>query len=154
MLTAQLIIARAVHISASILLAGTLTFELVIFAPADCLGNGSSEKIENGLFRLAYWSLLAALLSGLLWFCLEVANMSGLPLKNAFSVTAWRTVLFETQFGRIWQLRLGLIAVAFALVTAVLAKVNARRVLISVLWLISVVSLGALAWISHAAAAG
>jgi putative copper resistance protein D len=154
MLTAQLIIARAVHISASILLAGIFTFDLVIFAPAGCLGSGDSDEIEYRLFRLAAWSLVAALLSALLWFWLEVASMSGLPLKNAFSPTAWRTVLFETQFGRIWQLRLGLIAAAFALVAAVLARVNARRALIPVLWLVSVVFLGLLAWISHAAAAG
>ena len=42
--------------------------------------------------------------------------MSGLSLKNAFSATAWPTVLFETQFGRVWQLRLGLIAALFVLV--------------------------------------
>ena len=80
--------------------------------------------------------------------------MSGLPLKSAFAAAAWRTVLFETQFGRVWQLRLGLIVAAFVLVATGLAKVKARRVLTPVLWLVSVVFLVSLAWISHAAAAG
>lgn len=153
MLTAQLIIARAVHIGASILLAGIFTFDLVMLAPARWLGSGDFYEIEHRLFRLAAWSIAAALLSALLWFWLEVASMSGLPLKSAFAATAWRTVLFETQFGRVWQLRLGVIAAAFALVATGLAEVKARRTLISVLWLLSVVFLVSLAWISHAAAA-
>jgi putative copper resistance protein D len=151
-LTAQLIIARAVHIAASILLAGIFSFDLVILAPAGRLGSGDFHEIERRLFRLAVWSLIAALLSALFWFWLEVVSMSALPLKNAVSATAWRTVLFETQFGRVWQLRLCLIASGFALVASGLVKVKARRALVPVLWLLSVVLLVSLAWISHAAA--
>ena len=153
MLTAQLIIARAVHIAASILLAGIFTFDLVILAPARRVGSGDSCEIEHGFSAWLLGVSLAALLSALLWFWLEVASMSGLPLKSAFAAAAWRTVLFETQFGRVWQLRLGLIVAAFVLVATGLAKVKARRVLIPVLWLVSVVFLVSLAWISHAAAA-
>lgn len=152
MLTAQLIIARAVHIAASILLAGIFSFDLVMLAPAGRLGSGDLREIERRLFRLAVWSLIAALLSALFWFWLEVVSMSALPLKNALSATAWRTVLFETQFGRVWQLRLGLITGGFALVALGLAKVKARRALVPVLCLLSVVLLVSLAWISHAAA--
>jgi putative copper resistance protein D len=151
-LTAQLIIARAVHIAASILLAGIFSFDLVMLAPAGRLGSGDLHKIERRLFRLAVWSLIAALLSALFWFWLEVVSMSALSLKNALSATAWRTVLFETQFGRVWQLRFCLIAGGFALVASGLAKVKARRALVPVLWLLSVVLLVSLAWISHAAA--
>lgn len=152
MLTAQLIIARAAHIAASILLAGIFSFDLVMLAPAGRLGCGDLHEIERRLFRLAVWSLIAALLSALFWFWLEVVSMSALSLKNALSATAWRTVLFETQFGRVWQLRLCLIAGGFALVASGLAKVKARRALVPVLWLLSVVLLVSLAWISHAAA--
>jgi putative copper resistance protein D len=141
-----------VHIVASILLAGIFSFDLVILAPAGRLGSGDFHEIERRLFRLAVWSLIAALLSALFWFWLEVVSMSALPLKNAVSATAWRTVLFETQFGRVWQLRLCLIASGFALVASGLVKVKARRALVPVLWLLSVVLLVSLAWISHAAA--
>ena len=153
MLTVQLIIARAVHIGASILLAGIFTFDLVMLGRDGRDGNGDFHEIERRLFRLAVWSLVAAFFSGLLWFWLEVASMSELSLKNAFSTTAWRTVLFETQFGRVWQFRIFLIAAAFALVASALARVKARTALMPVLWLLSVVLLGSLAWISHAAAA-
>ena len=50
--------------------------------------------------------------------------MGGLPLTNVFSVTAWPTILFETQFGRVWQLRLGLIAALFVLVATGLGRIE------------------------------
>jgi putative copper resistance protein D len=61
--------------------------------------------------------------------------------------------LFETKFGRVWQLRLGLIAVAFALVELGLAQVRERHEVVMIVFLISIVLLVSLAWISHAAAA-
>ena len=148
-----LIITRAVQIAASILIAGIFTFDFVTLGLTGRSESNDLHEIERRLFLLAFWSLIAALLSALLWFWLEVASMSELSLKNALSTPAWRAVLFETQFGRVWQLRLGLIAAAFVLVASALAQVKARRALVVVLWLVSVVLLISLAWISHAAAA-
>jgi copper resistance protein D len=148
-----LIITRAVHIAVSIQLAGIFTFDLVTLGLTGLSENNELHEIERLLFRLTVWGLIAALLSALLWFWLEVASMSGLPLQNTFSASAWRTVLLETRFGRIWQLRFGLIATAFVLVASALAQIKARRALIAVLWLVSVVLLVSLALISHAAAA-
>jgi putative copper export protein len=91
------------------------------------------RRIGRRLVRLGLWSLVAALLSGVLWFWLEVASMNGLSLENAFSATAWQTVLFETQFGRVWQLRLGLIVMAFVLIVSALARDALRRPLILML---------------------
>src|SRR4029077_16405290 len=153
MLTAQLIIARAVNIGASILFAGIFTFVFIILAPAGRAESNDFQEVERRLVNLAIWSLIAALLSALLWFCLEVESMSELPVTRAFSTIAWQTVLFETQFGRVWQLRLGLIATAFALIVSGLVQVKARRGVIALAWLLSVVLLVSLAWISHAAAA-
>jgi putative copper resistance protein D len=153
MLTALLIIARTAQIAASILIAGIFTFEVVTLGLAERPASGDLHEVERCLFRVAVWSLVVALLSALLWFWLEVASMSGLSLTNAFSTTAWRMVFVETEFGRVWQLRLGLIAVMFALVASGLAQDELRCALIPVLWLLSVVFLISLAWISHAAAA-
>jgi copper resistance protein D len=148
-----LIITRAVHIAASILLAGAFTFDLIALGLTDRSVSNDLNDVEQRLIRLVLWSLITALLSALCWFWLEVASMSELSLKNTLSATAWGTVLFETQFGRVWQLRLGLIAAAFVLVASALAQVKPRRMLIAVLWLVSVVLLVSLARISHAAAA-
>ena len=148
-----LIITRAVHIATSILITGIFTFDLVMLGLTGPSESDDLHEIARRLFRLAVWSLIAALLSAVVWFWLEVASMSGLPVKNTFSASGWGTVLLETQFGRVWQLRLGLIAIAFVLVASALAKVKARRALITILWLVSVVLLVSLALISHAAAA-
>jgi len=150
-----LIITRAVHIAASILLAGTFTFDLSMLGLTDRSISNDVNDVERRLLHLAFWSLITALLSALFWFWLEVASMSELSLKNALSAMAWGTVLFETRFGRVWQLRLGLIATAFLLVLVPLAvaKVKARTALTAVLWLVSVILLVSLALISHAAAA-
>jgi putative copper resistance protein D len=154
MLTALLVIARTAQIGVSVLLAGIFTFELLAFGLAGRAASDDCRGIERCFFRLAVWSLVVSLLSALFWFWLEVAAMSGVSLTNALSTTAWQTVLFETKFGRVWQLRLGLIVVAFALAAPRLAGGEVRRRgRILVLWFISVVLLVSLAWISHAAAA-
>ncbi len=94
---AQLIVARAANIGASILLAGIFTFIVMILAPALRAGSNDFQEIECRLLRLALWNLVAGLLSALLWFFLEVASMSGLAVTGGFSTTAWQTVLFETR---------------------------------------------------------
>jgi copper resistance protein D len=154
MLTTLLIAARAAHIAASILIAGTFTFHVVTLGSASSPANDDLPGVERRLLRLVVWSLVAVLLSAVLWFWLVVVNTSGLSFKNAFSAAAWRMVLLKTQFGRVWQLRLGLIAIMFVLVISELVRNDARRrLLILFLWLLSVVLLVSLAWISHAAAA-
>jgi copper resistance protein D len=153
MLVAWLIIARSVQIAASILLAGIFAFEVVALGPARGVGSDDLNGLKRQFSQLALWSLLAALLSALFWFSLEVTSMSGLSFVKAFSGTAWWTVLFETEFGRVWQVRLGLTAVTFALAAFTLAQDETRRRVLLVLWLLSVVLLVSLAWISHAAAA-
>jgi putative copper resistance protein D len=148
----MLVITRAVQIAASILITGIFTFDLLLGGTSTSELNDLYE-FERHLFRLGFWSIIAALLSAVFWFWLEVASMSGLPLKNTFSASTWGTVLFETQFGRVWQFRLGLIATAFVLVALAVAQVKARSALTVVLWLISVILLVSLGLISHAAAA-
>jgi putative copper resistance protein D len=148
-----LIITRAVHIAASILITGIFTFDLVMLGLTGPSESDDLHEIGRRLFRVAVWSLIAAFLSAVIWFWLEIASMSGLPVKNTFSASGWGTVLLETQFGRVWQLRLGLIATALVLVASALTKVKARRALSAILWLVSVVLLVSLALISHAAAA-
>jgi copper resistance protein D len=147
-----LIITRAIHIGASILIAGIFTFDFVTLGLTGQPESNDLYEFERRLFRLAIWSLIASLLSALLWFWLEVASMSELSLKNTFSATAWWPVLFETQFGRVWQLRLGVIAAVFVAVVSGLAQIKARRMLIWVPWLLSIAFLVSLAWISHTAA--
>src|ERR1044072_7661137 len=113
MLAALLIIARAVHIGASILIAGTFNFDVVTLGAARPAVGDDFREIEWRLSRLAIWSLAVALFSGVLWFWLEVTNMGGFSFVNAFSARAWQKVLLQTEFGHVWVFRLGLIVIAF-----------------------------------------
>src|SRR5215472_8792239 len=89
MATALLIIARAVQIGASILIAGTFTFQVVTLGFAIPPVSDDRRDVEWRLLRLAIWSLLVALFSAVVWFWLEVVNMGGLAFVNAFSARAW-----------------------------------------------------------------
>src|SRR5262249_18852026 len=113
--TAVLIVVRAVHITASFLIAGSFTFNLIANGIRRAPDKGSPVEGQV-LVRWTIWSLLAAALSGVLWFWLEVINMTGVPLWGAFSLGAWRTVLLNTKFGHLWSFRLGIgIAIAFGI---------------------------------------
>jgi copper resistance protein D len=154
MLTALLIIARGIHIGASILFAGIFTFEVITLGLAGPPISDDFRDIEWRLLHLAIWSLVVALVSAVLWFWLEVVNMGGLSFVNVFSAPAWQKVLLQTEFGHVWALRLGLTAIAFVFAVSWLARNETRRPpVILVVWLVSVVLLVSLAWISHAAAA-
>jgi len=86
-----LIITRAVHIATSILITGIFTFDLVMLGFTRPSESDDLHDIGRRLFRLAVWSLIVALLSAVMWFWLEVASMSGLPVKNTFSPSGSRT---------------------------------------------------------------
>jgi hypothetical protein len=102
MLTALIIVTRAAHFAASMFIAGIFTFELVTLGLVGPSVSDDLHEVERRLFRLAVWSLVAALLSAFALVVLEVANMTGLRLTEGFSRTAWQMLLFETEFGRVW----------------------------------------------------
>ncbi len=155
MLVALLIVARGVHIAASILIAGTFAFQVVALGSIRRPESAGLREVERSLHRLAVWTLVAAFVSAVFWFWLEVISMSGSSFENSFSTSTWKTILFETVFGRVWQFRLGVIAAALLLTISPLAGNEAQwRPVFLILWLLSVVLLVSVAWISHAAAAG
>jgi putative copper export protein len=80
------------------------------------------NELERQFLQLALWSLVAVFFSALIWFSLELQSISGLSFAKAFSGPAWRTLLFDTEFGLLWQIRLGLTAVTFALAALTLMK--------------------------------
>ncbi len=155
MLIALLIVARAIHIASAILIAGSFTFDAVALGFLRRPVSDDLDQIERSLLQLAVWALIAALVSALLWFWLEVISMTGLSFADSSYAGTWKTVLFGTVFGRVWQVRLCIIMAALVLGVSGLAGNGVpRRPAILILWLLSVVLLVSLAWISHAAAAG
>jgi copper resistance protein D len=150
---------RAVHLAALMLLVGGPMFLLFVAQPAfrhaaeDA--RATLDAVVRWVLRLSGWALLVALISGLLWFGLIAASMSGLPLRQALTPRILGTVLFDTHFGHVWGLRLVLAGVlaGLLLVQRKRSAVGGSRTL---LWLaralLACALLAALAWIGHAAA--
>jgi len=105
---------RFVHLGALTFLIGGFAFLLLVARPAfKHAGLDRStdfERLDRLLLRLLGWSALVAVGSALLWLGVQVIVVSGRPLGEALALDTIRGVLLETQFGRVWQLRLALLA--------------------------------------------
>jgi putative copper resistance protein D len=126
-----MIAARAIHFGACLLLASALGFPAL-------LGKAPSPDLRSALRRLAGGSLLAALLSGLAWFWLVLAQMCD---DDGVSGAALRVALGETRFGHLWLLRLGLMLATGLFLRAPRAAAPLAAAL-----------LASLAWTGHASA--
>lgn len=141
-----------------ILLVGSLAFLLLVAHPAfrraaDALRE-ERERFDRLLLGFARWSLLAACLSALLWLWVQAALMSGLSLAEVLTLDTIGSVLTRTQFGRVWQLRLGLLALLGAFFLFGEGERDGRDRIAFRLQglLLGGASLVALAWAGHAAA--
>jgi copper resistance protein D len=102
-------VARAVHIAASILLAGLFAFRLVVLAPVA----SRYDRVDRcqprfkgmwGCLALVAW--LTAVISAILWLGFVAASISGAATLLAVDGDTFRTVLLQTQFGHLWACRL------------------------------------------------
>jgi putative copper resistance protein D len=139
-----LIAARALHFASTISLAGLFAFLCLVTAPE------ISERLCRRLSRLAWASLLLALVSGAAWLLLLAAGISGKPLGAVLSQGVVATVLTRTRFGQVWLVRLVLAAL---LAICLLARSRRR----GRAWLWAGLVLGAgllatLAWAGHGGA--
>lgn len=119
-MNAPLVIARAVHFAATLLLTGALTFECVVAMPvlAGRSHAALAPRLRNGLARIIWAALAAALLSGAAWLVLLAGEIGGVPAQEALSQGLPWTVLTQTTFGAVWTLRLALAAVLAAVLAA------------------------------------
>ncbi|MGB9116218.1 copper homeostasis membrane protein CopD [Bradyrhizobium sp.] len=140
-----LIVARAIHFAATAITAGSLVFGAVVAKPAL-----RSEEAEARLFRartlvVAWLGLAIVAASGVIWFWLQAAAMSGLSLGEIIESGVVSTVLNRTQFGQVAEIRF-----ALAMMLAVCLAYD-RFPLAS--WLALAAAFGltvAIAWSGHA----
>jgi putative copper resistance protein D len=100
-----LITVRAIHFAASAVITGTLVFRTWVAKP----GFPSEQAIALGWrsqsLRVAWIALAVTLLSGAGWLLLQAVSMSGLPPGEAMTSQVLSTVLNETQFGAVTEIR-------------------------------------------------
>lgn len=137
---------RAVHFAASATTAGALLFRAVVADPA----LRSAEQIArviDGRIRLLVWTgFLIALVSGVLWLLLQASAMSGQTFAEAVKSGAVPTVINETQFGLVSEIRL-----ALAVLLAICLALDRRQVLRWPALASALCLIAAIAWTGHAA---
>ena len=150
-----LVIVRWVHLWASILLPALFIFESVIVAPF--VRNPQETllplflSLHRSTYRFAWATWAIAQLSWIAWLWLVTASMSGEDMLACINPEALGTVLFVTQFGHLWLMRL-VVSLVFGISLWLLARSSRRRsILVNLAWL-SLVELVSLAWVGHAAA--
>jgi putative copper resistance protein D len=151
-----LVIVRWVHLWASILLAALFMFELVIVGP---FVRNPPENIlplflslRRLTHRFAWWICAVAQISWIAWLWLITASMSGEDVIACINSEALGTMLFATQFGRLWLMRL-VIGLVIGISLWLLARTSGRRNVLAVnLACLSGLELVSLAWAGHAVA--
>jgi len=140
-----LIVARAIHFAATAITAGSLTFGAVVTRPALACGETKARLFRRQTLVVAWIGLAIAAASGVIWFLLQAAAMSGYPLGEVVESGASSTVLNQTQFGQVSEIR-----VALALMLAACLACD-RFALANGLGLAAVFGLTvAIAWTGHA----
>lgn len=140
-----LIVVRAIHFTATAVTAGSMLFQVAVAEPAFSSVGTPATAARMQSLGVAWTSLAIAVVSGAIWVLLEAAAMSGLSLNEAMTTEVLSTVLNETQFGLVSEIRLAL-AISLAACLAC-SRVSWTRwpALTSALGLIA-----ALAWAGHA----
>jgi putative copper resistance protein D len=155
-----IVISRAVHIGACLILLSLFAFDMLIATPALRQVDRSALKHMEALreqFRLlAVWSGLAAIASGIVWFWIVLARMTGTSLWEMSGIDSLDVAITRTQFGRLWSWRLAL------MLLFTIANLFASQKCRNVLWrsrawqcvgaIIATTLLGFPAWAGHAGA--
>lgn len=103
-----LIVARAIHFAATAITAGSLIFGAVVARPAVASRETNARSFRRQTLVVAWIGLAIAAASGVIWFLLQAAAMSGYPLGEAMESGTLTTVLDQTQFGHVSEIRIAL----------------------------------------------
>src|SRR6267143_7248212 len=141
MLEAGLAGARFFHLACVIILFGGTSF--VLYSRLDV---GRSKRLAL-LPAILATAALGALLSGLAWFVLTAANMSG-ALVGALDRETLSSVLWDTSFGLVWALRVPPLILILALIWWRGMAALSRRA-IALLSFLAAILLASLAGVGH-----
>jgi copper resistance protein D len=100
-----LIAVRAIHFAASAITTGALVFRAVVAKPALDSEQAVAKLIRMQTLMVAWVALAITVASGMVWLLLQATSMSGLPLGEAMTSSVLLTVLNQTQFGQVSEIR-------------------------------------------------
>ena len=140
-----LVTIRALHFAATAITAGALIFRAVVAEPALRSIPEATTVLRTQIRLIASIGLAIAAATGVVWFLLQAAAISGLPFGEAMTSDVLSAVLNETQFGLVSKVRL-VLAVILATCLAYERFAQAR-------WLAlgsALCFIAAIAWTGHA----
>jgi putative copper resistance protein D len=149
-----LVIARAVHLAATLLLTGALTFRCFVAAPVfqGKAGAALEACLRPRLVSVIWAALAVALASGAAWLVLLSAEIGGTPVAEALSQGLPWTVLTQTTFGDAWMLRLEMAAVLAALLLVPAPNPGVASAIAIISTMLAAAFAASIAWTGHAAA--
>lgn len=133
-----IIVVRAVFFAAAMATFGTALFPLYAVRRVD------REETARRIRPLLFGASFLALLSALCWLALVIVDFGGMEAATFVSTAA--TILFETDFGPVWLVRL---AVALLLVFVAASRLPPVATLA-----LATVVLASQAWVGHSATGG
>jgi len=101
-----LVVVRGVHFAATAVMTGTLIFREAVVEAASCSTRPAAITVRTQTLRVAWIFLTIAAASGMIWLLLVAASMSGLSFGESMTSDVLSTVVNETQFGRVSEIRL------------------------------------------------
>ena len=101
-----MVVVRGVHFAATAVMTGTLIFREVVAEAASCSARRAAIIVRTQTLRVAWIFLAVAAASGMIWLLLVAASMSGLSFGESMTSDVLSTVVNETQFGRVSEIRL------------------------------------------------
>jgi putative copper resistance protein D len=140
-----LVVVRAIHFAATAITTGALIFLVVVAEPALRSTPAATTPVRPQILLIAWIGLAIAAASAVVWFQLQAAAMSGLPFGEAMTSNVLSTVLNETQFGLVSEVR--------SVLAVILAACLAYNRFASARWLALGSAIGfiaVIAWAGHA----
>jgi putative copper resistance protein D len=143
-----MVVIRAIHFAATAVMAGSLLFRVAVAAPVSGSDSVAAALMRMQTLRTGWIGLAIAAGSGVIWLPLQAISMSGLPPGEAMTSDVLLTVLNQTQFGLVCQIRLAIAVILAACLSYDRFAVSRGLGLAAALGLTA-----AIAWTGHAAAA-
>lgn len=96
---------RAIHFAATAMTAGVLLFRIAVATPALRPAAPTAHMVGRQTLRVAWIGWVVSVASGVAWILLQAPAMSGLSFGEAMTADVLGTVLTQTQFGLVSEIR-------------------------------------------------
>jgi putative copper resistance protein D len=144
---------RFLYFAATVSLSGLVIFHAFVGAPALSAGDAATVRpIADRLARLAWGSLVLAMLTAAALLAVQTASMGERPLSALWSDDLVATVLLDTDFGHVWLARLTLLVLLAAALCPPYFGVPAPAWRRAIALVLATAFVAALAFAGHAAA--